>query len=132
PAGAAYRLLSDMRALARWFRRSWITRGEDGDGTAPLEAVAWRCFGVVLLVAAIVATFATHPRPGLHGRDAIVLGAFIWTVAAAIAAHPERQNVGRRQVVLALLGVIVGSGVLGGEQPHGVWIIGPYYVAIVG
>lgn len=121
-----------MGALARWFRRSWITRGEDGDGTAPLEAVAWRCFGVVLLVASIVATFATHPRPALHGRDAVVLAAFIWTVAAAIAAHPERQNVGRRQVVLALLGVIVGSGVLGGEQPHGVWIIGPYYVAIVG
>lgn len=121
-----------MGALARWFRRSWVTRGEDGDGTAPLEAVAWRCFGVVLLVASIVATFATHPRPGLHGRDAIVLAAFIWTVAAAIAAHPERQNVSRRQVVLALLGVIVGSGVLGGEQPHGVWIIGPYYVAIVG
>ena len=31
-----------MGALARWFRRSWITRGEDGDGTAPLEAVAWK------------------------------------------------------------------------------------------
>jgi signal transduction histidine kinase len=121
-----------MGGLGTWWRRSWITRGDDGDGTAPLEAVAWRVFGVVLLVASVVATFATHPRPGLHGRDAIVLAAFLWTVAAAIAAHPQRQNVSRRQVVLALLGVIIGSGVLGGEQPHGVWIIGPYYVAIVG
>ncbi len=132
-ADAAYRSWgNDMGDLGTWWRRSWITRGEEGDGTAPLEAVAWRCFGVVLLVAAIVATFATHPRPGLHGRHAIVLASFVWTVAAAVAAHPERQNVGRRQVVLALLGVIIGSGVLGGEQPHGVWIIGPYYVAIVG
>jgi signal transduction histidine kinase len=121
-----------MRGLGTWWRRSWITRGEEGDGTAPLEAVAWRVFGVVLLVASIVATFATHPRPGLHGRDAVVLAAFVWTVATAIAAHPERQNVPKRQVVLALIGVIVGSGVLGAEQPHGVWIIGPYYVAIVG
>jgi signal transduction histidine kinase len=122
----------DMGALTRWVRSSWITRGEDGDGTAPLEAIAWRCFGVVLLGAAIAATAATHPRPGLHGRDALVLAAFVGTVAAAIAAHPERQNVPRRQVVLALLGVIVGSGVLGAAQPHGIWVIGPYYVAIVG
>jgi len=132
PQGRLIVCHDDMGALGKWWRRSWITRGEDGAATAPLEAVAWRCFGVVLLVASIVATFATHPRPGLHGRDAIVLAAFLWTVAAAIAAHPERQDVGRRQVVLALLGVIIGAGVLGGEQPHGVWVIGPYYVAIVG
>ena len=120
-----------MGALARWFRRSWITRGYDGEGTAPLEAVAWRCFGVALLAACIAATFATHPRPGLEGRRAVVLAAFVGLVAAAIAAHPERSNVPRRQIVLALIGVIIGAGVLGGEQPHGVWIIGPYYVAIV-
>ncbi|MBV9603614.1 MAG: hypothetical protein JO027_00830 [Solirubrobacterales bacterium] len=117
--------------MARWFRRSWITRGYDGEGTAPLEAVAWRCFGVALLAACIAATFATHPRPGLEGRRAVVLAAFVGLVAAAIAAHPERSNVPRRQIVLALIGVIIGAGVLGGEQPHGVWIIGPYYVAIV-
>jgi signal transduction histidine kinase len=34
-------------------------------------------------------------------------------------------------VVLALLGVIVAAGVLGSAQPHGVWVVGPYYVAIV-
>ncbi len=120
-----------MGALARWFRRSWITRGSEGDGTAPLEAVAWRCTALVLLVAAVIATFATHPHPGLHGRDAVVLAAFVAFVAATIAAHPERADVSRRQVVLALLGVIVASGTLGAAQPHGIWIIGPYYVAIV-
>src|SRR5690349_22832308 len=36
---------NDMGGLGTWWRRSWITRGEDGDGTAPLEAVAWRVFG---------------------------------------------------------------------------------------
>jgi hypothetical protein len=40
-----------MGALGRWFRSSWITSGFDGDGTAPLEAIAWRCFAVVLLIA---------------------------------------------------------------------------------
>ncbi len=121
----------DMGALGRYFRRSWITRGQDGDGTAPLEAVAWRGFAVVLLVASIVATFATHPRPGLHGRGALVLASYIWMIVAAIAAHPERQNVPRRHVVLALIGVIIGAGGLGAAQPNGIWVIGPYYVAIV-
>ncbi|MBV9804399.1 MAG: hypothetical protein JO130_14460 [Solirubrobacterales bacterium] len=120
-----------MKAFRTWFRRSWITRGYDGEGTAPLEAVAWRCFGVVLLAACIAATFTTHPYPRFHGRDAVVLASFVALVTAAIAAHPQRRDVPTRQVVLALLGVIVAAGVLGSAQPHGVWIIGPYYVAIV-
>jgi signal transduction histidine kinase len=61
-----------------------------------------------------------------------VLASFVWTVAAAIAAHPERPSVPQRQVVLALIGVIIGSGTLGAAQPHGIWVVGPYYVAIVG
>jgi signal transduction histidine kinase len=36
-----------------------------------------------------------------------------------------------RQRIWALIGVIVASGALGGFQPHGVWVLGPYYVAIV-
>jgi signal transduction histidine kinase len=122
----------DMGALARWFRRSWLTRGFDGDGSAPLEAIAWRCFAVLLLLAFIAATFATHPRPGLQGRHAVVLAAFAGLVAAAIAAHPERANSPRRHVVLALLGVIVAAGVLGSAQPNGIWVVGPYYAVIVG
>lgn len=120
-----------MSALRKWFWRSWITRGQDGDATAPLEAVVWRVFGVVLLAACVVTTFTIHPRPGFHGRDAVVLASFIALVVAAIAAHPERPNVPRRQMVLALIGVIVAAGVLGSAQPHGVWVIGPYYVAII-
>jgi signal transduction histidine kinase len=120
-----------MNAFRTWFRRSWITRGYDGEGTAPLEAVAWRCFGIVLLAACIAVTFTTHPYPRFHGRDAVVLASFVALVAAAIAAHPQRRDVPRRQVVLALLGVVVAAGVLGASQPHGVWIVGPYYVAIV-
>ena len=120
-----------MRALRTWFKSSWITRGQDGDGTAPLEAVTWRLFGVVLLAGCIAVTFTTHPYPRFHGRDAVVLGSFVALVAAAIAAHPQRTDVPRRQVILALLGVIVASGVLGSAQPHGVWVVGPYYAVIV-
>jgi signal transduction histidine kinase len=118
-------------AMRRWFRRSWITRGEDGDGSAPLEAVVWRVFGVVLLVACIAVTFATHPYPRPHGRDAIVLVSFIALVACAIAAHPQRTDVPKRQVVLALIGVVVATGVLGSAQPHGIWVVGVYYTVIV-
>jgi signal transduction histidine kinase len=117
--------------VSRWFRRSWITRGEDGDGTAPLEAVAWRIFGLVLLAACIAVTFATHPYPRPHGRDAVVLASFVALIAAAISAHPERPDVPKRQVVLALVGVVVASGVLGVAQPHGIWVVGPYYAVIV-
>lgn len=106
-------------------------RGYDGDGTAPLEAVAWRLFGVVVLAACIAVTFTTHPYPRPHGRDALVLGSFVGLVVAALAAHPARPDVPRRQVVLALIGVIVAAGVLGAAQPHGIWVVGPYYVAIV-
>jgi signal transduction histidine kinase len=86
---------------------------------------------VLLLAACIAVTFATHPYPRLHGRDAVVLASFVAAVAAAIAAHPARTDVPKRQVVLALIGVVVAAGVLGSAQPHGVWVVGPYYVVIV-
>jgi signal transduction histidine kinase len=121
-----------MRAVSRWFRGSWITRGEDGDESAPLEAVAWRVFGLVVLAACIAVTFATHPYPRPHGRDAVVLVSFVALIAAALAAHPARSDVPKRQVVLALAGVVVASGVLGSAQPHGIWVVGPYYAVIVG
>jgi signal transduction histidine kinase len=120
-----------MRAVSRWFRSTWITRGENGDGTAPPEAVAWRVFAVVVLAACIAVTFATHPYPRPHGRDAVVLVSFVALVAAAIAAHPERADVPKRQLVLALVGVVVASGVLGSAQPHGIWVVGPYFAVIV-
>src|SRR5690349_14388782 len=122
----------EMSALRKWFGSSWIARGVDGEDRAPLEAIAWRCTAVVLLAACIAATVATHPRPGVDGRHAVILAAFVAMVAAAIVAHPERRDVPQRQVVLALVGVIVAAGVLGGEQPHGIWIVGPYFAVIVG
>jgi signal transduction histidine kinase len=120
-----------IRAVVRWSRSSWITRGWGDDGPAPLEAVAWRVFGVVLLVACAAVTFTTHPYPRLHGRDAVVLASFIALVAAAIAAHPARNDIPRRRLIVALIGVVAASGVLGSAQPHGIWVVGPYYVAIV-
>jgi signal transduction histidine kinase len=120
-----------VNAFVNWFRRSWFADGYDGEGSAPLEAIAWRLFGVVVLVAFVAITFATHPHPGLHGRGIGVLASFLLFVVAAIAAHPERRNLPPRHRILALIGVIVGSGALGALQPEGVWILGPYYVAIV-
>lgn len=121
-----------MRALHSRFRRSWITRGLEGEGTAPLEAVAWRLFAFVVLAAFIAVTFATHPYPRPHGRDALVLASFVALVVFALAAHPERPVLPARQRILALLGVIVAAGALGAFQPHGAWLLGPYYVVIVG
>jgi signal transduction histidine kinase len=118
-------------AFVNWFRRSWFTLGFEGEGTAPLEAIAWRLFGVIVLAAFIAITFATHPYPGFQGRDIGVLASFLVFVVAAIAAHPERRNLPARHRILALIGVIVGSGALGAFQPHGVWVLGPYYIAIV-
>ena len=120
-----------MRAVGRWFTSSWITRGADGDGTAPLEAVVWRVFALLLLAVCIAVTVTTHPYPRPHGRDAVVLASFLGLLAAAAVAFPGRTNISNRQLVLALIGVIVAAGVLGSAQPHGIWIVGPYYVAIV-
>jgi signal transduction histidine kinase len=118
-------------ALLRWFRRSWLTRGADGEGTAPMEAVAWRAFAVAVLAVFLAVTFTTHPYPRLHGRDAVVLASAVALVVAAIAALPVRIDVPTRRVVLPLLGVLVAAGVLGSAQPHGAWVVGPYYIAIV-
>jgi signal transduction histidine kinase len=120
-----------VNAFVNWFRRSWFAYGYEGEGTAPLEAIAWRLFGVVVLVAFVAITFAIKPHPGLTGRGLAILASFIFTVACAIAAHPERRNMPERNRILALLGVIAGAGALGALQPEGVWILGPYYVAIV-
>ena len=70
-----------VNAFVNWFRRSWFAYGYEGEGTAPLEAVAWRLFGVVVLVAFVAITFAIHPHPGLTGRGAGVLASFIVIVA---------------------------------------------------
>jgi signal transduction histidine kinase len=120
-----------FKSFVNWFRRSWFAYGYDGEGSAPLEAVAWRLFGVVILVAFVAITFVVKPEPGLTGRNLAVLASFVFLVACAIAAHPERRDMPQRDRILALLGVIVGAGFLGGLQPHGVWVLGPYYVAIV-
>ena len=81
-----------MRPVVNWFRGSWLSYGYDGAGTAPLEAIAWRLFGVAVLAAFIAITFTTHPHPGLHGRDIAVLASFVAFVVFAIVAHPERRN----------------------------------------
>lgn len=120
-----------MRRFVSWFRHSWITRGADGEATAPLEAVAWRLFGVVVLAAFIAITFATHPYPRLQDRGALILASFVAFVVFAIAAHPERREMPARHRIPALLGALVAAGTLGALQPHGAWILGPYYVVIV-
>ncbi len=119
------------RALSSWFRDGWITRGYDGEADMPPEAVVWRLFAVVLLAACVGATVATHPHPGFHGRDLAVLVSFLALVACAIAARPHRKVLAIRHRVPALVGALVSAGVLGSAQPHGIWVVGPYFVVIV-
>jgi signal transduction histidine kinase len=118
-----------MGALRKWLTQGW--RGEDGEGIVPVEAVAWRGLAVVLLAVCVAVTAVTHPYPRFHGRDLVVLVSFIAMVVAAVAAQSHRVSSSPRLTVIALLGVLVGAGVLGEAQPHGIWVVGPYYVVIV-
>ena len=67
-----------VNAFVNWFRRSWFTYGYEGEGTAPLEAIAWRLFGVVVLVAFVVITFADPSRTRRWKAAALaVLASFV-------------------------------------------------------
>ena len=121
----------DGQRIRQWFRRSWFAYGYEGEGTAPLEAIAWRLFGVVVLVAFVAITFAIKPHPGLTGRGSPVLASFIFPSRARSRRIRSARTCRSDNRILALLGVIVAAGALGGLQPHGVWVLGPYYVAIV-
>ncbi len=116
-----------------------MTRGEcEQPYTAPVEAIALRSIGTAWLAAVVVVTFVTDPRPGLHGNGLLVLLGFALMVGSSIASQPywdgppgEKPLDGERRMVLSLLGVTAGAVILALVQPHGIWLAGPYFVAIM-
>jgi signal transduction histidine kinase len=111
-----------------------------GDGRpAPIEAVVLRSIGTAWLIALVAVTFMSHPHPGLQGRGLLVLAGFVIMVGSAVCARQRWSGPpgGRapfadvRQTVASLLGVTAGAAVLALVQPDGIWLTGPYFVAIV-
>jgi signal transduction histidine kinase len=121
-----------MTVRSRGPSRSLLAGATGEDGRAPMEATALRGFGLALLLLCIGVTFTTHPYPRLHGRDAVVLISFVTLVVSAIAAYPFRPGpVATSRVVWPLVVTIVSTGVFATAQPHGIWIVALYYVAII-
>ena len=97
-----------------------------------------RVIGALVLLAFVVKTFATAPRPGLGNAKSIALLiallAFIALVIAILAifvASTARPRVEGPQVwlIALLLTLTLDSGVIGGIQPEGSWQLGPALVA---
>jgi signal transduction histidine kinase len=111
-----------------------------GDGrAAPAEAVVLRAIGGAWLIALVIVTFATQPRPGWQGRGPLVLVGFLLMAGCAVIARPRTSGppgehpppADIRPTIAALLGVTAGAGILALVQPHGIWLAGPYFVAVV-
>jgi signal transduction histidine kinase len=127
-----------MRFLRRFYR-DWLARGVGDDSRGPAEVIVLRTTGLGWLIAIAVVGLAAQPRPGFHGRGLIVLGGFVLTFAGAFVARPQGGGPpGSRPItgsqwptVGGLLGVVAGSGLLALTQSSGVWLAGPYFIAIV-
>jgi signal transduction histidine kinase len=120
-----------MLAIYRWFTAGWVDSTGQTRIRAPIEAIALRSLGAAYLIVFIVETFTTSPHPGLHGRDAAVLGATIAFVAAAVGSQPASDRVPVTRRVALLVAVAVATAVLAAVQPKGIWQAGPYFVGIM-
>jgi signal transduction histidine kinase len=126
-----------LSLLGRIYRR-WLGRSiGDPSRPGPAEAAVLRSIGAAWLVAVVVVTFTVHPRPG-HGRGLIVLGGLVLLLVGAAVARPHWRGrraatacSNSRRTIAALLAVTAGAVTLGLVQPHGIWLAGPYFVAIV-
>jgi signal transduction histidine kinase len=130
-----------MLIILKRLRHSWWTGdATGGDQAIPAEAIALRCLGFGSLIVFASLTLTAHPRPALHGRGLLVLAGAVVLVAGAAAVRPLRVRLveragrapaGTARTIAGLVGVIIGAVLLEVVQPHGIWQIGPYFVAIV-
>jgi signal transduction histidine kinase len=128
-----------MLPLRRIYR-DWLARGIGNDErVGPAEAVVLRSVGLGWLAAIVIVCFTTHPRPGLHGHGPLVLLGLVLMFAGAFLARPQADGppgarpitASQSHTIAALFAVTAGSIVLALVQPHGIWLAGPYFVAIV-
>ncbi|WP_249020487.1 sensor histidine kinase [Conexibacter sp. S30A1] len=107
--------------------------------STPTEARVLRSIGAGWLVVLVVFTATTAPQPGLSAHGLPVLaGATLMAVCAVLGRPRGGGPPGARTLSPAqgrqmtlLLGVVAGAVLLAIYQPNGVWLAGPYYVAIV-
>lgn len=129
-------MLLFLRNISGWLNRDM----DDGrEHKAPIEAAVLRSIGMAWLIALLVVTATTRPHPGFHGHGLLTLAGFALLVGSSFAVKPrwdrppgavaDGQN--QRRTVKALLGVTAGAAVLALVQPHGIWVAGPYFVAIM-
>src|ERR1700722_16343328 len=79
---------------------------------APIEAIILRSFGVAWLLIVIVGTFTTRPHPGFHGRGAVILGATVVLLIAALSTQPQSRAVAPWKRMATLATVVAAAAVL--------------------
>ncbi len=111
----------------------------NGEWKTPAEARVLRGIGAVWLAVLAIYTVTARPAPNLSARGlAILAGTALMAVCGILArprggGPPGARALGRRQgpQIALLLGVIAGTVPLAILEPNGIWLAGPYYVAIV-
>src|ERR1700761_4354745 len=121
--------------------RKWLTRGiEEGDERpGPAEAVVLRATGLGWLIVIVFVSFAAHPRPGFHGRGPLVILGIVLMFGGAVLGRPRGGGppgtrpitTAQSMTIVGLACVIAGSGILALVQSSGIWLAGPYFVAVV-
>ncbi|HVU77960.1 MAG TPA: histidine kinase [Gaiellaceae bacterium] len=96
-----------------------------------LEVLVMRLCGTAWLLSVLVQVLRGDPRPGLHGRGAIVLVALVAMYAFAVWSRPWTA-VSTRWRVAALAGVTVAGALLAALQPDaGTWPTAPLLVGLI-
>ncbi len=102
--------------------------------------MALRSLGFASLIVFTSLTMTAHPPPALHGRGLLVLAGMLLLVAGAVMVRPlrvtlvprpERPPASLAITTAGLVAVTAGAVLLEVKQPHGIWQLGPYFVAII-
>ena len=111
--------------------RRLLTQNAYDPGECTPPEVPWlRATGLFVLVAFVVAAFATEPRPALEGEGLGVLVATLAFGAAALASLPMGGIPQQRRLPLLL--VVIAASLLGiALQPDGLWIVTPYVIGSI-
>src|ERR1700753_207673 len=105
---------------------------------SPIEAVVLRSTGFGWLIVIAIVSFPAHPHAGFHPRGTLILLGLILVAVSGPLARPWQDGApGSRPIttkqtrtILALCGVIAGSGMLALLQSDGIGAGGPYLRAI--
>jgi signal transduction histidine kinase len=117
--------------MKRFIRSFTHSRWGPPGAQAPVEAIILRSFGVAWLAIVIAGTFTTRPHPAFHGRGAVILGATLVLLIAALSTQPQSREVVTWKRMATLATVVAAAAVLAIEQRNGVWQSGPIFASIM-